>query len=120
MSKLIMIVDDDRMTVELVKRRLEENGYATLTASDGQEALNLLATKTPDLIILDVEMPNMNGYTFIVEKNKIPACTKVPVIVSTSHQETQPLFARHGVHSYLIKPLNMQDLLKRITEICGS
>lgn len=119
MSKVVMIIDDDRMTVELIKRRLEDNGYATLTAPDGQEGLALLATQIPDLIILDVEMPKMNGYSFIVEKNKMPSCVKVPVIVSTSHEENKPLFSRHGIKAYLIKPVNMQELLTKVAEICG-
>ncbi len=114
-----MVVDDDRMTVELIKHKLLDKGYEVVTASDGEEAMALLKQKAPDMIILDVQMPNMNGYTFIMEKNKIEACAGVPVVVLTSQKETRPLFQRHGARAYLIKPLNTQELLDKVAEIVG-
>jgi CheY-like chemotaxis protein len=116
MPKTILVVDDDRMSSELVKRKLLDNGYEVLTAGDGEQALAQLNQKPVDLILLDVEMPTMNGYTFIMEKNKIPACTAIPVIVLTGHNEMQPLFKRHNVRGYLLKPLNIEELLAKLAE----
>lgn len=119
MPKTILVVDDDRLSSELCKRKLQEQGFAVLNAGNGQEAMAVLAAQVPDLILLDVEMPVMNGYTFMVEKAKTPAWTRIPVVVLTSHEETHPLFKRHGVRAYLIKPLDLQVLLAKVVELVG-
>jgi CheY-like chemotaxis protein len=117
MSKIILVADDDGVNRELLKKRLTETGYNVLTASDGVEALAVIAKQIPDLIILDVEMPNMNGYAFMQAKKKISAYANIPVIMLTSHEETEPIFKRYGVRSYFIKPLNMQLLLDKLAEV---
>lgn len=119
MPKTILVVDDDRLGVELVKRKLEEQGYEVPTAANGQEALDSLKSKIPDMIILDVQMPDMNGYTFIIEKNKVPEYIKIPVVMLTASAETGPLFKRHGVKAYLLKPLKLPELLAKVAEIAG-
>ena len=120
MPKTILIVDDDRVSTEITKRTLQNNGYDVLVAGDGQEALDLLNSKIPDLILLDVQMPIMDGYTFIVKKGANPAFSKIPVIVLSSMEKTAPMFKRHGVKHYLIKPLNTQELLEKIQVITAS
>lgn len=120
MAKLILVVDDDRMSLELVKRRVQEAGYETVTAEDGEQALAQLQAKLPSLVLLDVQMPKMNGYTFVMEKAKNPAFAAVPVIVLTAHTENEPLFKRHGVKGYLVKPINIQELLKMVAETIGA
>lgn len=117
MPKTILVVDDDRMSLELVRRKLTDNGYTVTVATDGAMALGKLKEPPPDLIVLDVEMPEMNGYTFISEMKKIPEFKSIPVIMLTAHEETEPLFKRHGVRGYLIKPLDIQKLLDKITEV---
>ncbi len=114
MPKCILIVDDDALNVQLVKHTLQSTGHELLTAQDGQDALETLKKRIPDLILLDVHMPKMDGYTFIMEKSKVPAFASIPVIVLTSAKETAPMFKRHGVKAYLIKPLDPQDLLNKI------
>jgi len=117
MSKCILIVDDDPVVVELVKHTLEAKGYDLTTAQNGIEALGELKKRTPDLILLDVQMPKMDGYTFMMEKSKIPAFAGVPVIVLTSLGKTEPMFKRHGVKAYLLKPVNTQELLDKIQAV---
>jgi len=119
MPKNILLVDDDRMSVELVKRKLQEQGYEIRSAGNGAEALELLKSKIPDLIVLDVHMPDMDGYAFIMERNKTPQYTKIPVVMVTAAKETGPLFKRHGVKAYLIKPIQMQELLDTVNKIVG-
>jgi DNA-binding response OmpR family regulator len=120
MAKTILLADDDRMSLELVKRNLLAAGYEVMTAGDGQQALNQLGIKIPDMIILDVEMPNVNGYSFMLERKKLPAAAAVPVVMLTAHEETAPLFKRYGVRGYLIKPLDMKLLLDKVTELIGA
>jgi len=78
-----------------------------------------LKKKVPHLIILDVQMPKMNGYTFIMEISKVPEYGSIPVIVTTAHNETEPLFKRHGIRAYLLKPLKLQELLDKVSEVLG-
>ena len=119
MPKTVLVVDDEPVIVEISKRKLEELGYTVMTAFNGEEALGCLQKKIPELIILDIQMPKMNGYTFVMEKSKVPEFVNIPVIVCTAYNEMAPLFKRHGVKAYLLKPLKLQDLLDRVTETIG-
>jgi CheY-like chemotaxis protein len=119
MPKNILVVDDETIVVEISKRKLEEHGYEVQTANNGFEAFQCLKTKIPDLILLDIQMPKMNGYTFIIEKVKIPEFVNIPVVVLTAYNEMEPLFKRHGIKSYLLKPLKLQDLINKVIEIVG-
>jgi len=119
MPKSILVVDDEPVVVEITKRKLEDRGYEVAVAGDGNEAFLRLKSKIPDLILLDIQMPNMNGYTFIIEKVKIPEYVNIPVVVLTAYNEMEPLFKRHGIKAYLLKPLKLQDLIDKVAEIVG-
>lgn len=119
MPKSILVVDDEPVVVEITKRKLENYGYEVQTAGNGIEAFLSLKSKIPDLILLDIQMPDMNGYTFIMEKMKIPEYQAVPVVALTAYNEMEPLFKRHGVKAYLLKPLKLQDLINKVIEIVG-
>lgn len=117
MPKCILVVDDDRMNTALLKGTLLSNGYEVMTAGDGEEALEEIKKRTPDLILLDVQMPKMDGYAFIMKKIGDPAIAEIPVIVLTAEKRTEPLFKRHGVKGYLLKPIDTKDLLDKIHAI---
>jgi CheY-like chemotaxis protein len=119
MPKTILIVDDEPVARELARKRISESGYTVLTAGNGEEALAVIDKTRPDLILLDVEMPKMNGYTFVGELVKKEFNPKIPVIVLTAHEEMGPIFKRHGVRGYLIKPLKIDEVLIKIKEITG-
>ncbi len=119
MSKTILVIDDETITVEITKRKLEEYGYTVLTAKNGEEALTLLSQKVPDLVVLDIQMPKMNGYTFMIEKCRHRETENIPVIVLTAHNEMEPVFKRHGIKAYLLKPLKLQELLDTVMEVTG-
>src|ERR1700690_2342701 len=102
MPKCVLVVDDDRVNTELLKSTLVGKGYEVMTAQDGLEALEVLNKKIPDVILLDVQMPRMDGYTFIMKKSSDPVIAKIPVIVLTAMVKTEPLFKRHGVKAYLL------------------
>ncbi len=119
MPKSILVVDDEKVVAEISKRKLEESGYEVYTAADGNEAFLRLKSKIPDLILLDIQMPQINGYTFIMEKNKIPEYADIPVVVLTAYDEIEPLFKRHGIRAYLLKPLKLHDLIDKVVEIVG-
>ena len=119
MAKTILVVDDEEIVVEISRRKLIEKGYEVITATNGQEALDVLKKTTPDLIVLDIQMPVMNGYTFIIEKAKVPAYSTIPVIVLTAYGEMEPILKRHAIKAYLLKPLKLQELLDTVQQIIG-
>lgn len=117
MAKKVLIIDDDLTNIKILEARLKDKGFYVYAASNGEEGLNVAKTEIPDIIILDVEMPHMNGYTFLLELKKKDGMDSIPVIVLTAHQENQPIFELKGVCDYLIKPLNFDDLFKKISEV---
>lgn len=119
MPHTILIVDDEPVARTLAQKKVSEQGYNVIIAANGEEALAALAQKRPDMILLDVEMPKMNGYTFVGELAKLNLNPKIPVVVLTAHEELGPIFKRHGVREYLIKPLNIDLVVAKIREILG-
>lgn len=119
MARTILVVDDEPVVIEITKRKLEQMGLLVNTACDGEEALASVKMQKPDLIVLDIQMPRMNGYTFMMEFRKMPEFAEVPIIVLTAYNEMEPLFKRHGVKAYLLKPLKLQDLLDKVQAVLG-
>ena len=116
MAKKILVIDDDRTNVKLVQSRLEKEGFFVITAFDGDVGLQKAKLSPPHVIILDVEMPEMNGYTFLLELQKIKELRKLPIIVLTAHGEMEPIFKKHLVKGYFIKPGDFNQLLKTIND----
>ncbi len=117
MKKTILIVDDEEMVVDMTRRRLVQEGYLAIGVCDGGKALEVLREGTVDLIILDVEMPGMNGYAFLGERKKIPGADKAPVIMLTAFDSMEPIFRRNGVAEYLTKPVRFAELLVKIRSV---
>jgi len=116
-SKKILVADDEQQLALAVKIRLQSKGYAVVTASDGQQALQLATQEKPDLIILDVLMPVMDGYSCLRELNSRFGRGKIPVIVLTARDRMKDLFELEGIEDYVIKPFDHEDLLVRIERV---
>ena len=121
MPKKILVIEDEPVSMQITTRKLQDNGYAVTAAADGEDAIALLKTNIFDLIFLDIQMPRMNGYTFIGElrKHANPEVAKIPVVVLTAHDKMEPIFKRHGVKGYILKPLKIDELLNIAKEIMG-
>jgi len=120
MSKLkILVVDDEPDIVEFIKVRLESQGYEIIGASDGDEALKKMTTEMPDLIILDIVMPKKDGFTFVLEKNKLIHAAEIPVIILSSKDQMEDLFQLEGVNDYLVKPYDGDKLITKIENLIG-
>lgn len=117
MTKKILVVDDDPVEIKLLESRLTSNGYAVQTARDGYAGLELLKKDGADLIVLDVEMPEMNGYTFVLEMKKIETLKDIPVIVLTAHEENRPIFLRRGILNYMVKPVDFKKFLELVSSL---
>lgn len=114
MKKKVLVIDDDRINAKIVKLNLTKEGFHVEIAFDGDEGLAIIETIAPDLIVLDVNMPNMNGYTFMLELQKIQSHKDTPVIVLTAQADVRPIFKFNGVKDYLIKPISGPDLVEKV------
>lgn len=119
MSKTILVVDDDRINIRILELRLSKDGFKVVTAVNGEEALKRFQSQPPDLILLDVEMPEMNGYTFVRELAKLEGGQAVPILVMTVHEEMLPVFQINNVKDHLIKPIDLDVLRQKIGEYLG-
>lgn len=112
--KTILIVDDDTNLRELLNIRLNSNGYSVMEASNGIGAFAQIKDRQPDVIILDADMPVMDGYQFTQEIRWHADWKDIPLIVLTGKVRTKELFqAMNGVR-FLTKPFNSQELLGEI------
>jgi len=115
----ILVVDDERITVALVKFGLAEQRYEVIVANDGDEGIEKVKSQKPDLIILDVQMPTMNGYEFMTELKKIQGVETTPVVMLTANETMQDVFRLEGVKGYFVKPVDLPLLKRKIQEVLG-
>ncbi len=120
MSKKILVIDDDPTLIKVVKPFLESQDYEVHVAVDGQEGIDEIKKQSPDLIVLDVQMPKMNGYTFVFELKKVPQGSSIPIIVLTSKEGMAEIFKVEGVKEYIVKPFKPEILLAAINKHINS
>ena len=111
--QLILVVDDDREMLRMLDRTLEMEGYSVAIAADGKSALTLLGEREPDLVLLDIVMPEMDGFQVL---NLIRQRCNVPVIMLTARCEVTTLREALvlGADDYVRKPFRMRVLVARI------
>jgi twitching motility two-component system response regulator PilH len=114
----ILIVDDSPSQLLGIKRIVEKLGHETLTAEDGAAGVEVAKAEKPDLILMDVVIPNLNGFqaTRTISKNADTA--HIPIIlVTTKDQETDRVWGmRQGAKAYVTKPIKEEELLKALTD----
>lgn len=113
----ILIVDDEYNSVNILKLMLEQAGYDIIIAGNGQQALDLARCERPDMIITDVLMPVMDGYTFYKELKEDSVTKNIPVIVLSARGAMESAFEAVGVDYFLEKPVERQALMEAITMI---
>jgi DNA-binding response OmpR family regulator len=121
-KKRILLVDDERELVDLLKMRLEANDYEVITAYDGQAALDLARREKPDLIILDIMLPRMDGYRVCGLLKKDPGFAGIPVLMFTAKAQAEDvkLGEEAGASGYITKPFEPDALLGKIKELLKS
>lgn len=112
-QRTILVVDDEAGLRELVRINLEHEGYAVHQAENGVECLNAVREQLPDLVILDVMMPEMDGYETC---RRLREFTTVPVLMLTAKVQSKDIVAGldTGADDYLLKPFNMDELMARV------
>lgn len=116
MSTKILVVDDDKNICELLKLYLENEGYNVYVANDGQDAVNKFQLKTPDLVLLDIMLPKMDGWQVCREIRKTSSC---PIIMLTAKGETfdKVLGLELGADDYVTKPFDTKEVMARVKAV---
>ena len=116
MANKILVVDDDLNICELLKLYLENEGYAVFTANDGQEAVDKFKNKTPDLVLLDIMLPKMDGWQVCREIRKV---SSAPIIMLTAKGETfdKVLGLELGADDYVVKPFDAKEVMARVKAV---
>jgi DNA-binding response OmpR family regulator len=115
----ILVVDDEPEAVELLEFNLKQAGYAVTTAADGAEALKKARTQTPDLVLLDVMLPEMDGFEICKTLRLDASTAQVPIIMLTAKaaEIDRVLGLELGADDYLTKPFSVRELLLRVKKI---
>src|SRR5882672_9071757 len=108
----VLIVDDEEIMRDLLKLHLTSHGYVVLLAYDPLAAGHLVVEEKPDLILVDVEMPYMDGYEFVTELKTDPMTRDIPVVFLTTHEDVSDQARRLGASAYLNKPVTTTRLLE--------
>ena len=117
MSKRILIADDEKSIRDSIKIILDDEGYETYTAADGEEALNRLSSENFDLVISDIKMPKLDGMELLEKGSKISPETYFIIMTAYASITSAIQALRSGAYDYLIKPVEFDDLLIRIKRL---
>lgn len=121
MAKLILVIDDGPEQRRFLERTLSAAGYRVVTAPDGEAGTATAHSLLPDLVLLDVMMPGMNGYQVCRALKRDPVTADRPILVLTAKDEPADHFwAREvGADDFLTKPVDLTELIRRIEELTG-
>ncbi len=115
----ILVVDDSPTERHVLVELLSQNGYQVITAENGEQGIEVAKAELPDLILMDVVMPGLNGYQATRTLTRDEKTKNIPVIVCTSKsQETDKIWGlRQGAQDYMTKPINGEELLAKIAAL---
>jgi two-component system, OmpR family, alkaline phosphatase synthesis response regulator PhoP len=115
----ILIVDDEPNIVRTLKDRLEMNDYNVITGSNGREGLDKAIEEKPDIILLDVIMPLMDGLEMLEALRRNSECDGISVIMLTARSQTQDIARAKacGIEDYIVKPFDLSELLEKIESV---
>lgn len=118
--KTILVIDDSTAIRKAIRRILEPMGYAVREAADGAKALEACHGALPDAILCDIDMPVMDGLTFVREMRAIPACRELPVIMCTTHNTFEKIQEAIGLgaNEYIMKPFDAEIISGKLAA-CG-
>ncbi len=115
-KKRVLVVDDDVDIAKMLKVRIEAEGYEFMNVMDGKEMFEVLNIKKPDVILLDIMLPNMDGYSVLREMRKHEEYANIPVIILSAKEKKKvgDLFILEKIAFFIEKPFDTKDLLEKI------
>ncbi len=122
MKPKILLVDDSNTVLMMMSMTLTASGYQVVTATDGEEGVAKAASEKPDLILLDIVMPKMNGIEACRMIRARPATAHIPIIMVTTRSESKNVEASfsNGCNDYVNKPINKSELLAKVRKLLSS
>lgn len=116
-GKKVLVIDDDPVSLELLKEILEKAGFAIILAKDGQEGLSKVSQGKPQLIITDVLMPTLDGFSFLKEIKKDKENSRIPTLILTTRKNMEDSFLALGADAFITKPVDTEALLTKISSL---
>jgi len=116
-KKTILVVDDEPQFIEVIKMRLESHGYSVVTASNGKECLKMIKTAWPSAVLLDIMMPEMNGFDALREVKKIDANLPVFMVTAFSDQEKFDEATKLGASGFIVKANDLGSEVENIIRV---
>lgn len=121
MPPTVLVVDDTVDTRDLIHLYLTGEGYTVLLAADGGEGLYRAKAERPDMVITDINMPNMDGHTLIRELRAEEGFADLPIVALTAYgSEAAEEAKKNGANAVFAKPMNFEDLLAEVARLLGS
>jgi two-component system cell cycle response regulator DivK len=119
--KLILIVEDNEKNLKLVRDVLQVKGFATVEAGTAEDGIKLAAERKPDLILMDIQLPGMNGIDALRVLRADPATAAIPVVAVTASvmQQDRKLITEAGFDGYIGKPINVKEFLDTVRGALG-
>lgn len=119
MAATILVVDDFPSGRALLEAMLSSLGYTVVTAQNGEEALELVRRQPPDLVLMDIEMPVMNGYVACRQLKQDPRTTGIPLLMVTGLDEMEDIrkALREGADGYIMKPINTAEVHEKVPQM---
>ena len=119
-SRRILLVEDDRVLLRMLTQYLRQCGYTVDQAQNGKEALERLSRSLPDVVLLDLNMPEMDGPTFMEESRRDARYATIPVVVLSGTTTDEEQASRIGARAYLMKPIDLDVLQAVLERVAGS
>lgn len=117
----VLIVDDEPFNIEVLEQALDGTDYQVVTASNGKEALEKIQSEQPDLILLDLMMPIMDGFTVLAKVKDDPMLRDIPVIIVSAENDSKSVVKgiKQGAEDYLTKPVDTAQFVKKVKDFLG-
>ena len=122
MSKVkVLIVDDEPFNIDVLEQALDGTDYQVMRASNGQEALGKIHSEQPDLILLDLMMPIVDGFQVLAKVKDDPMLRDIPIIIVSAEHDSKSIVKgiKQGAEDYLTKPIDTAQFLKKVKEFLG-
>ncbi|HOW59834.1 MAG TPA: response regulator [Candidatus Omnitrophota bacterium] len=110
----ILAIDDNQDILDCLQVQLKRRGYQVWTANNGEEGLKKAENEIPDLILLDIKMPTMDGLTFMRRLRRFEDLRKIPIVVMTGYEPMRDMFQFEGVTDFVVKTGDMNDIYEAI------